>query len=397
MAQIWQNVQQKIAEWQPEERERAFSQYDALAVPNMNYKIQHHFKELETNELLKALQTIEFRLDRSGAVVASEADFYALSAGRRFTFTRPFLIALRKRGSTEPYFVMWVDNAQLLCKPEAMHADMPLGQKIELAFNYEPGAYVVTRHLTIDTNSGTADTNSETVRGSQSVLVTMDMNVDEPDAHGNRKVTTTLRHVKSETSLAFVAGGQLSDRKYDSATDAKSEDTMNAMFYGTVGMPITMIIDPKGKISQVRDANGMIPDGRDSLDNIIHAFPDKPVGKGDTWGTDGHVSLPMNTGAQIRTVYTLEDIKNGVATVTAKMTMSNGDDSGDENKSRTSMEMSGNYAMQIDVKTGLLHSFSMTQKGTFARTTLGIDTIATTDTKIVATIKRGVYKAPKTK
>jgi hypothetical protein len=31
-----------------------------------------------------------------------------------YVFDRPFLIYLKKRGATRPYFAMWVDNAELL-------------------------------------------------------------------------------------------------------------------------------------------------------------------------------------------------------------------------------------------------------------------------------------------
>ncbi len=34
-----------------------------------------------------------------------------------FIFDRPFLIVVKKRGAERPFFVMWVDNAELLCKP----------------------------------------------------------------------------------------------------------------------------------------------------------------------------------------------------------------------------------------------------------------------------------------
>lgn len=30
---------------------------------------------------------------------------------------RPFLIVVKKRGAKQPFFVMWVDNAELLSKP----------------------------------------------------------------------------------------------------------------------------------------------------------------------------------------------------------------------------------------------------------------------------------------
>ncbi len=34
-----------------------------------------------------------------------------------FVCDHPFLIVVKKRGAKRPFFVMWVDNAELLCKP----------------------------------------------------------------------------------------------------------------------------------------------------------------------------------------------------------------------------------------------------------------------------------------
>ena len=65
----------------------------------------------------QALQMIEFRLDKSGASVSSESDVVWKGIPRLFHFTKPFLIIVKVRGQERPYFVMWVDNAELLCKP----------------------------------------------------------------------------------------------------------------------------------------------------------------------------------------------------------------------------------------------------------------------------------------
>jgi len=68
--------------------------------------------------LKTALQTIDFRLDRSGVELQSEAAVAVASAAEpNFIFDRPFLIVVKKRGAERPFFVMWVDNAELLCKP----------------------------------------------------------------------------------------------------------------------------------------------------------------------------------------------------------------------------------------------------------------------------------------
>ena len=61
-----------------------------------------------------AQQDILFRLNRSGAELKSEMRMYTLGGPTYYLFDRPFLVCLRKREAEHPYFVMWVDNAELL-------------------------------------------------------------------------------------------------------------------------------------------------------------------------------------------------------------------------------------------------------------------------------------------
>jgi hypothetical protein len=105
-----------------------------LVIPNLNWKIDHEFAELQgTDKILlnrgwenyfvsEARQITSFRLDRSGAAVASESwmgmRFLAMPMAPRYHFTRPFLIIMKNRASKTPFFVMWVDNAELLCKKQ---------------------------------------------------------------------------------------------------------------------------------------------------------------------------------------------------------------------------------------------------------------------------------------
>ena len=106
-----------------------------LLVPNLHWRIEHHFEEIEGADkplqnrghegcwLGLAWQMIEFKLDRAGATLKSEAKIREENGGRprRFVFDKPFLILMRKRSLSEkenpPFFVMWVDNPELLCKP----------------------------------------------------------------------------------------------------------------------------------------------------------------------------------------------------------------------------------------------------------------------------------------
>ena len=111
------------------ERGSRFGIRDVLLVPNLNWEVRHHFAELEGSDkrllnvgfsnyyIAKAMQTIHFRLDRSGAELASEVQMPCKPMATHFVCDRPFLIVVKKRGTERPFFVMWVDNAELLCKP----------------------------------------------------------------------------------------------------------------------------------------------------------------------------------------------------------------------------------------------------------------------------------------
>ncbi len=105
---------------------------EKVIVPSVHWRIDHRFRELEGRDKIfqnpslagrfvtDAWQLTEFRLDRSGAIVESQAKIEAAKAAieeepREFIFDRPFLIIMKKRGAKHPCFVMWVDNAELLC------------------------------------------------------------------------------------------------------------------------------------------------------------------------------------------------------------------------------------------------------------------------------------------
>lgn len=105
-----------------------FGPRDVLLVPNMSWRITHHFRELEGREKLllnrgfdglwleTAMQTIEFTLDRGGAELASEGKVLFEPIPRHYVFDRPFLVCLKKRGAEQPFFVLWVENAELLTR-----------------------------------------------------------------------------------------------------------------------------------------------------------------------------------------------------------------------------------------------------------------------------------------
>jgi len=132
-------VEEKITEFKhdPDYKTlRKLRPIDRLIVPDVLYKLTHHFSELENmvigNQpwhdqgyyILEAMQMINFSLSRTGVVVKSMS-FIGVPAGRfgprrieeprYFYFNRPFLIYVKKRGDDySPIFAMWVDNAELM-------------------------------------------------------------------------------------------------------------------------------------------------------------------------------------------------------------------------------------------------------------------------------------------
>jgi hypothetical protein len=103
---------------------------DTLIVPNVLYKLTHHFDEFLRQHLgnpkwtdyffFEALQKIDFTLTRTGIVLKSEAHLGLAKSAmpkepRHLHFDRPFLICVEKREpNATPFFLMWVDNAELM-------------------------------------------------------------------------------------------------------------------------------------------------------------------------------------------------------------------------------------------------------------------------------------------
>lgn len=99
-----------------------------LLIPVLDFDILQQYRDLEGRqissssrkldgkELFVAAQSIRFRLDERGAVLKSEA-----AGGGGFgspkvnlIFDKPFLIMLQRRRAENPYFALWVANAELL-------------------------------------------------------------------------------------------------------------------------------------------------------------------------------------------------------------------------------------------------------------------------------------------
>lgn len=127
LALMLEDLEQKIADFPKHKIMQRFGINDVLLVPNMFWQVTHHFEEIEgkflgnlgyqTYWFKEAMQMIQFRLDRSGAELKSEAKIPVAPVPKHFIVDGPFLIYMKKRGAKYPFFVMWVDNAELLSKP----------------------------------------------------------------------------------------------------------------------------------------------------------------------------------------------------------------------------------------------------------------------------------------
>jgi hypothetical protein len=123
LAAMLADVEKRIAGPNDEELTRPFrtSFLDWMTIPHVRFRITHHFEELEGKvmpdqgaTLARALQLIDFRLDAAGATLTSQSIIEPKSDPRWFYAKRPFLIVMRKRGTTRPFFALWVENAELL-------------------------------------------------------------------------------------------------------------------------------------------------------------------------------------------------------------------------------------------------------------------------------------------
>jgi len=107
---------------------------ETLRIPALNFNVKHTFPELSDKRFVnkgkedwaidKAVQWTRFRLNQKGALLKSEARFLVAGCApspnyvppRRFVFDKPFLISLKQKDASYPYFAMWVGNTELMVK-----------------------------------------------------------------------------------------------------------------------------------------------------------------------------------------------------------------------------------------------------------------------------------------
>jgi hypothetical protein len=128
LADVHERIERFRAAATNHEWQRDLHVTDTLLAPEMHWRIDHRFVELEGADkpflnpsmtgvyLVEARQIIAFDMDKRGAYVKSEARMAAGSVAQHYEFDCPFLLFLKKRDAKNPFLVMWVDNAELLGK-----------------------------------------------------------------------------------------------------------------------------------------------------------------------------------------------------------------------------------------------------------------------------------------
>jgi hypothetical protein len=129
LAQTLKYIHNQIEDFRPTvnyQRMSFLGGVDVLMVPEMFWEIEHRFTELigtmvanaePPMPIVEASQGVRFKLDRYGAALESESTTVAFGGSLIYLrFNRPFLVYMKKRGCEQPFFVMWVDNAELLNK-----------------------------------------------------------------------------------------------------------------------------------------------------------------------------------------------------------------------------------------------------------------------------------------
>lgn len=128
---------EKEMEDQAQKWKYAFNMKDVFLIPVIKFNIATYYKTIEGQnfktggqayKIATAYQRTGFILNESGAVVESEARVDVLSAAleapedpnkphpKKMIFDKPFLIIIKKKGQANPYFVMKVENTELMQK-----------------------------------------------------------------------------------------------------------------------------------------------------------------------------------------------------------------------------------------------------------------------------------------
>lgn len=109
-----------------------WNEEDFLVIPKFSFNIETNYNTIEGAyfsagkrdfRVETAWQRTAFMLDESGAEIESEAEVAVteemeedLPRPKRMVFDKPFLLIIKRKDATNPYFGLWVGNAELMVK-----------------------------------------------------------------------------------------------------------------------------------------------------------------------------------------------------------------------------------------------------------------------------------------
>jgi len=121
------DLERRRQKFQSSSEEKSLPSSPVVMIPNVDFYVDHVFQELcgpehriqnqgeyEGLPVTDARQRLRFRLDRSGATIVAQANYAMASAPSEFIADRPFLIVMKRRTAKQPYFVAWIETAELL-------------------------------------------------------------------------------------------------------------------------------------------------------------------------------------------------------------------------------------------------------------------------------------------
>jgi len=102
---------------------------EQVRIPYINLNIEKEYREVEGAKIKnedfnnysigKAIQIIDFKLNEQGISLTSIAENVMYECDlenepRKLIFNKPFLIILKEKDKDEPYFLMWINNSELV-------------------------------------------------------------------------------------------------------------------------------------------------------------------------------------------------------------------------------------------------------------------------------------------
>jgi len=275
-------------------------------------------------------------------------------------------------------------------------------ETIHLAFNPEPGTYVMVRDMA-DRWARTLPGQTAPQRRQSRTVVTMELHVGKADTDGHRPVKMMCRHVMQEIN----EDGRVSEKLDSNATDPSKMPTESIEF-AMIGHPVTVTLDAAGRVINfhidIQDFDAILYDYKvntqakltaqeeKNLRNFVwqhiaeylnpfQFLPGKPVAKGDSW----KVPMPYSV-TKFTYTCTLTDVTAGVATVTNRAATQN-------DPEHPNVDLAIDSTIRVDAATGMVKTASITQKGTSLAAS-GVKIVG--DNTIEIAITQGAYNAAKT-